>query len=75
MSIDTTTYIIKTTDQNQFRLHFYGPKMYHAVYEYQQYLRNKWKYTDVEIDAWWKAAQELTNILVDHGINMEEDYY
>ena len=68
-------YIIETEDQGEFRLNFNGPKLYSAVFEFQQYLRNKWKYNDVENEAWWKASQELSNILLDHGINIEEDYY
>ena len=68
-------YQIETEDQGEFRLNFNGPKLYSAVFEFQQYLRNKWKYNDVENEAWWKASQELSNILSDHGINIEEDYY
>ena len=68
-------FIIETEDQDQFRLNFNGPKLYSAVYEYQQFLRNKWKYVAPENETWWKASQELTNILLDHGINMEEDYF
>ena len=68
-------FIIETEDQGEFRLNFNGPKLYGAVFEFQQYLRNKWKYNDVENEAWWKASQELSNILSDHGINIEEDYY
>ena len=67
-------FIIETEDQNEFRLNFNGPKLYSAVYEFQQYLRKQWKYNDVENEAWWAAAQELTDILLDHGINIEEDY-
>ena len=67
-------YIIETEDQDEFRLHFNGPKAYHAIWDFQQYLRNKWKYNDVENEAWMSAAQTLTELLLDNGINMEEDY-
>ena len=67
-------YIIETEDQDEFRLHFNGPKMYHAVHEFQQYLRNKWKYNDVENETWFTVTQILTDVLLDNGINMEEDY-
>ena len=67
-------YIIETEDQDEFRRNFNGPKLYSAVYEYQVYLRKKWKYNDVDNEAWFKASQALSEILLDHGINMEEDY-
>ena len=67
-------YIIETEDQGEFRLNFNGPELYSAVYEFQLFLRNKWKYSDTSNEAWWAASQELTNILIDHGIDMEGDY-
>ena len=67
-------YIIETEDQDEFRLNFNGPMLYGAVWEFQQYLRSQWKYKDVENTAWWAAAEELTTILLDHGIDMEGDY-
>jgi hypothetical protein len=67
-------YQIETEDQDEFRLHFNGPKAYGAIWDFQQYLRNKWKYNDVENEAWMSAAQTLTELLLDNGINMEEDY-
>ena len=67
-------YIIETEDQNEFRLNFNGPKLYSAVWDFQQFLRTKWKYNDTTNEAWFKASQALSEILLDHGINMEEDY-
>ena len=67
-------YTIETEEEEEFRLHFNGPKLYSAMWEFQNYLRDKWKYSDPENKAWWEAYQELTNILLDHEINMEEDY-
>lgn len=67
-------YIIETEDQDEFRRNFNGPKLYSAIYEYQMYLRNKWKYGDVTNEAWFEAAENLTDILLAHGIDMEGDY-
>ena len=75
-------YIIETEDQDEFRLNFNGPELYSAVWDFQQFLRNKWmmpltsswKYNDTTNEAWFKASQALSEILLDHGINMEEDY-
>jgi len=58
-------------DDRVLKLHINGPKLYGAVWDFKQFLRSKWKYNDVENEAWWEAYQELTNILVDHGINLE----
>ena len=67
-------YIIETEDQDEFRRYFNGPRLYSAVWDFQQFLRSKWKYDDVTNETWWAASQELTDILVDHGIDMEGDY-
>ena len=34
----------------------------------------QWKYADTENEAWLKAANQLTTILIDNGIDMDEDY-
>ena len=67
-------YIIETEDQDEFRRYFNGPRLYSAVWDFQQFLRTKWKYNDTANEAWLEAATELTNILADHGIDMEGDY-
>ena len=66
-------YIMETDDSKEFIQHYNGPALYHSVCEFQQYLRNQWKYNDPDSKAWATAAQELNNILIDHDINMEEE--
>ena len=67
-------YIIETEDQDEFRRYFNGPRLYSAMWDFQQFLRAKWKYNDTTNEAWLEAATELINILADHGIDMEGDY-
>ena len=67
-------YIMETEDDREFKLHYNGPALYYSIHEFRQYLHNQWKYKDPESKAWATAAQELNTILIDHGINMEEDY-
>ena len=67
-------YTMETDDSKEFIQHYNGPALYHSVWEFQQYLRNKWKYNDTENGAWLQAAAELTNILIDNGIDIEKDY-
>ena len=65
---------METNDKAEFIQHYKGPDLYYAIWEFQKFLRDKWKYNDVENLAWEEAAQELTNILIDHGIDMDGDY-
>ena len=67
-------YIMETEDETEFKLHYNGPALYHSVREFQKYLRDQWKYNDPESKAWATGAQKLNSILIDNGINMEEDY-
>ena len=67
-------YTMETDDSKEFIQHYNGPALYHSVGEFQQYLRHKWKYNDTENGAWLQAAAELTNILIDNGIDIERDY-
>ena len=67
-------YTMETNDKAEFIQHYNGPALYCSISEFQQYLRKQWKYNDPDSKAWATAAQELTNILIDHGINMDEDY-
>jgi len=65
-------YTMETDDDREFTQHYNGPALCHAIWKFQLYLRNKWKYSDSENGAWLAAATELTNILIDNGINMED---
>ena len=67
-------YTMETNDKKEFIQHYNGPALYDSIWEFQQFLRNKWKYSDTKNEAWLKAANQLTTILIDNGINMEEDY-
>ena len=67
-------YIMETTDKKEFIQHYNGPALYYSIWEFQQYLRNKRKYSELDNDTWLQAEQELNIILTDNGINMEEDY-
>jgi len=67
-------YTMETNDKKEFMQHYNGPALYYSIWGFQQYLRNQWKYNDPDSKAWATAAQELTNILIDNGINMDEDY-
>ena len=65
-------YTMETDDSKEFIQHYNGPALYRSVWEFQQYLRNQWKYNDPESKAWATAAEELNSILLDNGVNMEE---
>ena len=67
-------YKLETKDSKEFIQHYNGPALYGAVWEFQHFLKSKWKYTDQENGAWLEAANELINILNDHGIDMENDF-
>ena len=67
-------YKMETNDKKEFIQHYNGPTLYYSIWEFQQFLRNKWKYSDTENEAWLEAANQLTTILIDNGINMDEDY-
>ena len=67
-------YTMETLDKKEFIQHYNGPALYYSIWEFQQYLRNQWKYADTENEAWLKAANQLTTILIDNGIDMDEDY-
>ena len=67
-------YTMETDDKKEFLHHYNGPSLYYSIWEFQQFLRLKWKHNDPDNEAWLKAAEELTNILIDNGINMDEDY-
>jgi len=67
-------YKMETNDKKEFIQHYIGPALYNTIREFKQYLRDKWKYNDTENEAWLKAANQLEMILIDNGINMEEDY-
>jgi len=67
-------YTMETDDSKEFIQHYNGPALYRSVWEFQKYLRDQWKYKDPESKAWAQAEQELASILIDNGINMEEDY-
>ena len=67
-------YTMETLDKKEFMQHYNGPALYYSIWKFQQFLRNKWKYKDTENGVWLQAATELTNILIDNGINMDEDY-
>ena len=67
-------YKLETTDSKEFIQHYNGPALYHSIWEFQTFLRSKRKYSEPDNDAWSKAEQELTNILIDNSINMDEDY-
>ena len=63
-----------TKDRKELMQYYNGPNLYYSIWEFQKFLRDKWKYNDVENKAWGEAAQELTNILLDNGIDMDKDY-
>ena len=67
-------YKLETNDTKEFIQHYNGPALYYSIWEFRQYLRDKWKYNDTENEAWLKAANQLTTILTDNSINMDEDY-
>jgi len=67
-------YKMETNDKKEFIQHYNGPALYYSIWEFQQFLRNYRKYSEPDNDTWSRAEQELTNILIDNGINMEEDY-
>ena len=67
-------YKMETNDTKEFIQHYNGPTLYYSIWEFQQFLRNKWKYSDTENVAWEQAANQLEMILIDNGINMDEDY-
>jgi hypothetical protein len=67
-------FIIECDDPKEFAMYFKGPKLYAAVWEFGDYLRQQWKYRDCDNEAWFTAAQELSKVLIDNGIDMEEDY-
>ena len=67
-------YKIETDEKQEFLQHYRGPDLYYSIWEFQQFLRNKYKYNDSDNEAWLKASQELTNILSDNGINMDTDF-
>ena len=67
-------YKLETKDSKEFIQHYNGPNLYGAVWEFQNFLKSNWKYTDQENEAWKVAANQLTYILIDHGIDMEKDF-
>ena len=67
-------YKMETNDKKEFLQHYHGPDLYYSVWEFQQFLRKNWKHNDPDNMAWLAAANELTEILIDNGINMDEDY-
>ena len=67
-------YTMETLDKKEFMQHYNGPALYYSIWEFQQFLRNKWKYSETENVAWEQAANQLEMILIDNGINMDEDY-
>ena len=64
---------IEEDDLNTFRLHVNGPKVYGALWDMLQEVREKWKYTDEDaMVSWWEVYQFMNDSIVDSGIDMDD---
>ena len=66
---------ITDEDREEFTRHLKGPDAYAALWQIQDEIRTKWKYTEENNQvSWWEVYQFVLDIIEDNGINLDEEY-